>query len=183
MIANRIYFVGSHSTGKTTMARWVHEQYNMPMITEVARIVLAETETEVEKLRTDINLVNTFQKKIFDRQIQIEKSLVDGFVSDRAFDNLAYACEHSTIFKELITQKSFGEYINWVSEGIVFFIRPDKSTLSQDGTREIAVWDNIVKIDGMIKLMLEQFGIKYLPINTANMQERVRTVEFILGKS
>ena len=71
MIANRIYFVGSHSTGKTTMARYIHEKYNMPMVTEVARTVLAETETEIEKLRTDIDLVNVFQKKIFNRQIQI----------------------------------------------------------------------------------------------------------------
>ena len=182
MVTNRIYFVGSHSTGKTTMARWVHEKYNMPMVTEVARTVLAETEAEIEKLRTDVDLVNIFQKKIFNRQIQIERSLKTGFVSDRAFDNLAYACEHSTVLKELMEQDSFKNYIDWVSKGIIFFIRPDKSTLSQDGTRETTFWDNIVKIDGMIKLMLEQFGIKYLPINTANMQERVRIVEFILGK-
>ena len=182
MVANRIYFVGSHSTGKTTMARFVHEHYNMPMVTEVARTVLAETEAEIEKLRTDMDLVNIFQEKIFDRQVLIEKSLKTGFVSDRAFDNLAYACDHSTVLKDLIEKDSFRDYVQWVSEGIVFFIRPDKSTLSQDGTREATIWDNIIKIDGMIKFMLEQFGIKYLPINTANMQERVRIIEFILGK-
>ena len=32
MVANRIYFVGSHSTGKTTMARFVHEKYNIDYI-------------------------------------------------------------------------------------------------------------------------------------------------------
>ena len=38
----RIYFVGSHATGKTTMTRWVSRRYGLPMITEVARSVLAE---------------------------------------------------------------------------------------------------------------------------------------------
>ena len=28
----RIYFVGSHATGKTTMTRWVSRRYGLPMI-------------------------------------------------------------------------------------------------------------------------------------------------------
>jgi adenylate kinase family enzyme len=37
----RIYFVGAHATGKTTMTRYVSRRYGLPMITEVARAVLA----------------------------------------------------------------------------------------------------------------------------------------------
>ena len=49
----RIYFVGSHATGKTTLCRYVSRRYNMPMISEVARAILAEMETALEALRTD----------------------------------------------------------------------------------------------------------------------------------
>ena len=41
----RIYFVGSHATGKTTLCRYVSRRYGLPMISEVARAVLAEMET------------------------------------------------------------------------------------------------------------------------------------------
>ena len=53
----RIYFVGSHATGKTTMTRYVSRRYGLPMITEVARAVLAELETSLDALRTDVDLV------------------------------------------------------------------------------------------------------------------------------
>ena len=53
----RIYFVGSHATGKTTLCRFVSRRYGLPMITEVARAVLAEQETSLEHLRTDVDAV------------------------------------------------------------------------------------------------------------------------------
>jgi hypothetical protein len=34
----------------------------------------------------------------------------------------------------------------------------------------------------MVKLMLEQHGIAYLPVESVSMQERVRAVEFVLGR-
>ena len=35
MSQHRIYFVGAHSTGKTTLARWVRDRFDLPMIAEV----------------------------------------------------------------------------------------------------------------------------------------------------
>ena len=86
----RIYFVGSHATGKTTMTRWVSRRYELPMITEVARSVLAELETNFDTLRTDMERVGDYQRRVFERQIATERLQEKGFVSDRAFDNLAY---------------------------------------------------------------------------------------------
>lgn len=177
----KIYFVGSHATGKTTMARYVSRHYGLPMITEVARAVLAELETGLEALRTDIDLVNQYQRKVFDRQVEIEKVYTGGFVSDRAFDNLAYAAEHATILSQLMESQKFLDYMDWVRSGIVFFLRPDKSLLKEDGVRASVDWESVIRIDGMVKLFLEQFKIRYLPIQTANMQERVKVVEFVLG--
>lgn len=54
----RIYFVGAHSTGKTTLARWVRDQYGLPMISEVARGVLAEMEEQLDRLRSRLEVVD-----------------------------------------------------------------------------------------------------------------------------
>ncbi len=179
----RIYFVGSHATGKTTLCRYVSRRYNLPMITEVARGVLAEMETNFDALRCDIERVAEYQERVFARQVAIEK-LHDGkFVSDRAFDNLAYAAEHATTVADLMSDQRFKDYMSWVSQGIVFFLRPHPSLLKEDGVRAGVSWDSVVRIDGMVKLLLEQHRVRYLPIESVSMQERVRAVEFVVGRA
>ena len=178
----RIYFIGSHATGKTTLCRYVSRRYGVPMITEVARGVLAEMETSLDALRTDIDLVAEYQKSVFERQIAVEQAQASGFVSDRAFCNLAYAAEHTTIMGELIGDGAFRDYMKWVAEGLVFFLRPHPTLLREDGVRAGVSWDSVVRIDGMIKLLLEQHRITYLPIESVSMQERVRAVEFVMGR-
>jgi nicotinamide riboside kinase len=178
----RIYFVGSHATGKTTLCRYVSRRYELPMITEVARAVLAELETSLDQLRTDVDLVGDYQKRVFERQVAIERLQPGGFVSDRAFDNLAYAAEHTTVFAELLNDQTFHDYMSWVSKGVVLFLRPHPSLLKDDGVRAGVNWDSVVRIDGMIKLLLEQYRVQYLPVESVSMQERVRAVEFVLGR-
>ena len=178
----RIYFVGAHATGKTTMTRYVSRKWGLPMITEVARAVLAELEAKLESLRTDMDLVAEYQRRVFTRQVQVEHMQQRGFVSDRAFDNLAYAAEHTTILSELIDDDQFREYMRWVADGVVFFVRPQRELLKEDGVRAGVTWDSVIRIDGMIKLLLEQYRVPYLPIDTASMQERVRAVEFVLAR-
>ena len=63
----RIYFVGSHATGKTTLCRFISRKYGLPMITEVARAVLAEMEASFDALRTDMDLVAEYQTQVFAR--------------------------------------------------------------------------------------------------------------------
>jgi hypothetical protein len=181
----RIYFVGSHATGKTTMTRWVSRRYGLPMITEVARSVLAELETNFDTLRTDMDRVGDYQRRVFERQIATERLQEKGFVSDRAFDNLAYAAEHATILGDIMADESGVEvrkYMEWVADGLIFFVRPHKSLLKEDGVRAGLDWDAVMRIDGMVKLLLEQFRLRYMPIDTPSMQERVRAVEFVLSR-
>ena len=61
----RVYLVGAHATGKTTLARWIRDQFGLPMISEVARGVLAEMEAKLEALRTDLDLVSDYQAQVF----------------------------------------------------------------------------------------------------------------------
>lgn len=166
------------------MARWVSKRYGLPMITEVARGVLAELETSFDQMRMDMDLVADYQRRVFERQVAIEKLQEKGFVSDRAFDNLAYAAEHTTILGEIMYHDGGAElrrYMEWVAGGLVFFVRPQRDLLKEDGVRAGVDWDAVQRIDGMVKLLLEQFRIDYLPIDTPSMQERVRAVQFVLS--
>lgn len=168
------------------MARWVSRSYGLPMITEVARSVLAELETDFESLRTDMDQVGSYQKRVFQRQQAIEHMQEQGFVSDRAFDNLAYAADHATVLRDIVEQdegRALRQYMDWVNDGVVFFIRPHRLLLQEDGVRAGVDWESVVRIDGMVKLLLEQFGIRYLPIDTPSMQERVRAIEFVLSRA
>jgi nicotinamide riboside kinase len=178
----RIYFVGSHAVGKTTLCRHVSRVYGLPMISEVARAVLAEMETGLDALRTDVDLVAEYQERVFARQVAVEHQHDGRFVSDRAFDNLAYVAEHTTSAAAMMNSQQFRDYMRWVSDGVVFFLRPHPSLVKSDGVRAGVSWDSVLRIDGMVKLMLELHGISYLPIESVSMQERVRAVEFVLGR-
>ncbi|MGE3171281.1 MAG: AAA family ATPase [Planctomycetota bacterium] len=177
----RIYLVGAHATGKTTVARWVRDRYGIPMIAEVARGVLAEMEAQLDSLRTDIDLVNRYQAEVFARQIAAEKKVDGPFVSDRAFCNLAYAAHHSTILGQVFRDKRLTDYMNWVREGIVFFLRPHRDLVRADGVRAGLEWEEVVRIDGMVKLLLEMFDVPYVPVESLSMQERVRLIERVLA--
>lgn len=178
----RVYIVGAHSTGKTTLARYIAQRHKLTMLPEVARAVLAEMETTLETLRSSIDVVDKYQTAVFARQLQTEKATKDDFVSDRAFDNLAYAGEHSRVLHTLGSSEGFRWYVRWLRDAdAVFFVRPHRSLLRDDGVRERADWDSVVRIDGMVKLLLELNGITYMPLESASMQERVRVVDFVLG--
>jgi hypothetical protein len=77
--------------------------------------------------------------------------------------------------------QEFRDYMAWVAHGKVFYLRPHQSLMMEDGVREQLDWESVIRIDGMVKLMLEQYRIKYLPVSTASMQERCRIIEFVLG--
>ena len=184
----RIYLVGAHATGKTTLARWIRDRYALPMISEVARGVLAEMEAQLGSLRTNLDLVNEYQAQVFERQLETERRALQdvapgemAFVSDRAFCNLAYAAHHSTILSQVMEDPRLAEYMNSVKEGVVFYLRPHRDLLIEDGVRAGVDWEEVVRIDGMVKLMLELFAIPYVPVDCLPMQERTRLVESVLG--
>lgn len=179
----KVYFVGAHSTGKTTLARYVSQQYKIPMITEVARMVLSERETHLDALRYDLDQVDDYQRQIFHRQIEEEKRYQE-FVSDRSFvDCLAYAGQHTRILPELMKDPRVEGHLELMKEhnSFIFFVRPSKATLKADGVREAPVWDGVVSIDSMIKFMLEMWELKYFQIHIDNMQERIRLVDGVLS--
>lgn len=178
----RIYFIGAHSTGKTTMARYVANRYGLPLLTEVARSILAERELSMETLRHNLDEVDSFQKEIFFRQVKEEVGKTS-FVSDRSFDNLAYAAQHARVLRSVLETRDVRAYVSGLrkKDVVIFFVRPVQSTMQNDGVREQVEWDGLQQIDGMIKFMLEMWGLQYFQISTGSMQERARFVDAIVS--
>lgn len=176
----RVYLVGAHATGKTTLARWIRDEYGLPMISEVARGVLAEMEAQLDGLRSNIDLVDRYQREVFERQIEAEAQQPGSFVSDRAFCNLAYAAHHATVLSSIASDARLGDYMDSVRSGLVFFLRPHPELVVGDGVRAGVAWEEVLRIDGMVKLLLEMFAIPYIPLESLSMQERVRCVERVL---
>jgi nicotinamide riboside kinase len=178
----KVYFVGSHSTGKTTCARYVSETYQVPMITEVARMILSEKELHLDSLRYDMKLVDDYQNQIFLRQLD-EESKYKEFVSDRSFDCLAYAAQHTRLLPKLLNSPELQPYLDSLRQpdSFIFYVRPSKATLRADGVRESLSWDSVLAIDSMVKFLLEMFELRYFQINMDNMQERTRFIDAVLS--
>lgn len=178
----RIYFVGAHSTGKTTLARHVAKKFDLPMLSEVARGVLAELETTLDRVHVDIDLCDEFQGTIFHRQIEQESEQERGFVSDRAFDNVAYAAMFSRISHELTSNEDFAAYMEQLRRPgrIVFYVRPHKRLLRADGVRTDLDWQSVCRLDGAIMLLLEAYGVPYFTVADYSMRDRVRLVDGII---
>ena len=62
----------------------------------------------------------------------------------------------------------------------MFFLRPHRELVIEDGVRAGLEWEEVVRIDGMVKLLLEMFGVPYIPVESLAMQERVRMMESVL---
>lgn len=179
----RIYYSGSHSSGKSTLARYTSEKYNLPFLPEAARAVLAEKELSLDTLRSNLDVVDVYQNEVFLRQIS-EETKHNTFVSDRSIiDCIAYSGAHSRILPSLIASSMFKEALSVLkqSDTIVFFVRPSKATLRDDGVREKVEWDHVVSIDAQVKLLLEMFEIRYFQINTDSMSERATLINAVIS--
>lgn len=178
----KVYFIGAHATGKSTLARHVSKNYKIPMITEAARSVLSERELHLDSLRTDLDLVDDYQRTVFYRQIE-EENKYTSFVSDRSFDCLAYAAQHSRILPELLSSEQLTKYLGILRnpDAFIFFVRPSKATLKADGVRESLNWDGVVAIDAQIKFMLEMWELPHYQISIDNMQERAKLIDSVLN--
>jgi hypothetical protein len=124
-----------------------------------------------------------FRKKSFIGGWRL-RGIHNSFVSDRSFDNLAYAAQHARVLQSILQEKEFAEYLDRMrqSDVVLFYVRPVQATLRNDGIREQIDWDELVRIDGAIKFMLEMWGLQYFMIHSSSMQERARLVDAVLQK-
>lgn len=184
----RIAFVGSASTGKSTLARWAKNNYQLPMINEVARQVLGELETNFTTLHSDLNATTAYQQEVFKRQVQVSLAHAGGYVSDRAHDNLAYAADAADNYSSIVSDPSLGKYLDHLEDVIIFFVRPHKSLLKDDGVRAPIKWRDVLRIDGIIKYILRSLVVpktgkplRYFEIDSPILLDRVELVRNVVA--
>ncbi len=177
----KVYICGAHSCGKSTLARYVSQKYDLPMINETARIILSEQELQIDTLRYDLDTVDKYQQQVFERQI-LEEQKYSSFVSDRSIiDVLAYSGQHARILTQLVELAKPHLSILHEPDSFIFFVRPSRATLKADGVRESLTWDGVVAIDAQIKLFIQMFNLRYFQINTDSMQERTQFIDAVLS--
>ncbi len=184
----RVYFNGSFGNGKTTCKNWVAKEYQLKAIPEIARTVLAEreitTKEQLQKLRSDTDLLYVVQKEIIERQYKEESLLSRDFSACRGIDSVAFIVEfcqpkHVSDFTETLL---FKDYVSWLKKDdvITFLVKPEKELLSQDALRD-SDWDLSVKLFGIVTSLLRTNGISYHLISTSNMSERQNNISNIIS--
>ena len=178
----KIYFIGSQSTGKTTLARFFSKYYNIPLLGETIRKVVAREEVSLNKIYNNIDEINRFQMLLLSEQIEIEDQH-KSYISDRGFDFIIYAAEYSTITNIIYNQEVFQKYMDrfFDNNTYTFFIRPQKDLMIGDDFRHNLNWEEINRIDGMFKFFMEMNKIRYFSINMLNLQERINLIKNIIG--
>lgn len=184
----RIYFNGSFGNGKTTCKNWVSKEYKLKAIPEIARTVLAEreitTKEELQRLRSDTDLLYLIQKEIIERQYQTEVQLGRDFSACRGIDSVSFIiefCQPKHVL-DFMVSPLFRDYVTWLRKDdvITFLVKPDKSLLSQDALRD-SDWDLSLKLYGIVSTLLRTNGISYHLISDPNMSERQNNISNIIS--
>jgi len=178
----KVYLIGCHGAGKSTLARYISKQHSLPFLTETVRKVLSERELNIDAIRHDLDVIDSFQQEVFDRQMAEEKKYTE-FVSDRsALDALAYSSQHTRILPKLLRSAELVSYISDLKKPDVriFFVRPLRVAIKPDGVRETLTYDGIIQIDTIVKFLLEMYELPHFIINTDSMQERVKLIDSVI---
>ena len=174
----KIGICGAHGTGKTTLARIISEQYNLPIISQLMRNFWQEYGVmDFEKLPKDVR--TTFQKESLLRQIDAEDSTED-FVTDRTvLDQIAYTKMSSNMagvdlaIYEQLCRERLNRYTHLIYLPIEFvaeaeFLRADIN--SRDELAEV-----------MKGYLDKWFDGKFVEI-TGTLDERQQKIKMLLTK-
>lgn len=176
-----IYFCGADSSGKSELVKYVAKHYKVNKVPEQARAVLHEEGLSLAILRAKSADADSYQRLVFERQLQVETQTSRPFVADRGLDNLAYASENARCFAELIKRPEIKAYIERQRQDIVFLVRPQKDLRAEDGVRLLPSWDGQQRIDAKIELLLQLWRIEPVVIAESSSARREELIDYVLS--
>jgi len=179
LVDKMTYVIGTHSTGKTTLSAYIAAKYDKKLLTETAREIIRESDKTLAEIRLDLKDNEEFQKKIYDRQANKELNN-SNFVSDRSIiDTIIYSAACNISPWDLIDER-FYELVPKMNEHEIFYLRPHKSLVKDDGVRNTN-WDWIMRIDGMFHFLVNYYRLDVIEIRTPDFGRRIDIVNQHLG--
>lgn len=177
---NCVYFVGSDSTGKSELTRYVARAYGLPKVHESARATLDEEGLTLQSLRAKSADADAYQRLVFDRQLERERQTPRPFVADRGLDNLAYASEHGRCFAELLERPEVREYVELQRQAVVFLVRPHRDLRAEDGVRALPSWEGQQRIDAKVEMLLQMWRVPHVVIAESSSARREELIDWCL---
>lgn len=179
----KIAISGAHGVGKTTLAKSLAVELNLPLIDEVARSVAEENGFKTTAdIRDAIPLTRTFfQYSVFYRQIMKERYSYHEYISDRSiFDCVAYCIlydlHHDFIsFLRAEAIKHSSDY-----DFIVYCPIPD-GKISADGFR-LTDKESQKFIDDSLRILLAFAKCPVLALGKSRDLWEEEVLEYIRGK-
>lgn len=183
----RLAVSGTHCSGKTTLVNWIHKEFQIPKIDEIAT-ELFQTEYNFEEVHNDINLFFNLERTIINKQIEKENDLKDwGFVVDRSLlDTICYLKEKLSTYKKenflLEDYKKLYEKIknHMCNYDFIFLLRGFEN-IENNGYRKLdyyhssviesIIFDEHIKISDTVKV----FGLD------GNLETRKKQIKSLLN--
>jgi nicotinamide riboside kinase len=170
----KIAFVGTHSTGKTTLAKLTGEDLKLPIITNVMRNLYSEHEVKnFEKLSLKDRA--RFQKLALSKQILLQNDK-EAYITDRSvIDMLAYTIQLKCLsdkdlglYKEIV--KIICEKYDKIFYFPIMFSQKDEQGRASSSYRK--------EIDTILQELFVELEIKVFKITEDGLADRLATVKF-----
>jgi nicotinamide riboside kinase len=174
----KIGICGAHGTGKTTLAKEIHNLFGTPIITNLMRSFWEQNGVaDFEKLPKDIRTI--FQKESLLKQIEAEEKYFSGFITDRTvLDQIAYTKMSSNMIGvefeiyEQLCKERLKSYTHLIYLPIEF--ESEQESLRADiKTR--------VECAQIMKSYLDKWMPEQYTIISGEFDERVNQVKKLLG--
>lgn len=168
----KIAISGAHGVGKTTLAKSLAVELNLPLIDEVARSVAEENGFKTTAdIRDAIPLTRTFfQYSVFYRQIMKERYSYHEYISDRSiFDCVAYCILYDLHddFIAFLRAEATKHSSNY--DCIIYHPIPDRE-ISADGFRLIGK-DSQKDVDSSLRILLRYAKCPVLQLEKEILQK------------
>lgn len=182
-----VSFVGASGVGKTTLAKYVADNYGLKLLPSASRAAIAEMGlSDYKTLMADPDLYHQFGLRVQKLQHEMEDVCIkngEPFVSDRGFDHIAYAVLYQSYPKPFI-EEGLKRLEQVKDRRIYIHVLPDaevrECALEQSTRHEFLDWEMMLRFDGVLHYLIEQFQIPAIQINVNSLGKRHRIVDAML---